>query len=293
LIRSHSLFFVLKISRAVRRTAFRNNDTDDAVGRRDAGSADTASRRSPVMIFAQLLLHAPAFLLLAFCVSHARVVTPPSPRYALPRIEFSIQVGAFNDPENALRLIESLEECGLEAFYYADDDGLNKVRFGSFHSKELAVRRAEALKEEGMIDEYFIVSPESPGAGGRAFLRDRVARSAMEFLGHPYRWGGPSPETGFDCSGLTMTAYRLNGLALPRTAVEQYAMGESVRRRYLQVADLVFFATGRKRKPSHVGLYVGRGRFIHAPGSGKVVRVDELDTGYYHRRFLGARSYLE
>ncbi|MBN2369879.1 MAG: C40 family peptidase [Vicinamibacteria bacterium] len=244
------------------------------------------------MTCARFLLHAPAFLVLSFCVGRARPVAPPS-RSALPRIDFSVQVGAFADPENALRLIESLGRRGLEAFYYADDDGLNKVRFGNFGSRESAMQRAEALREEDVIHEYFIVPPAPIGSGlGAADWRKRVAGSAMEFLGHPYRWGGPSPETGFDCSGLTMTAYRLNGLALPRTAVEQYATGEPVGRRDLKTADLVFFATGRGRKPTHVGLYIGQGRFIHAPGSGKVVRIDELTTGYYDRRFLAARCYV-
>jgi hypothetical protein len=262
---------------------------------RDAeSSVDSSAPRISAMTFIRLAFLSPTFLALAFCVGRSRPVTPVSPRYALPRIEFSIQVGAFVDPENALRLIESLGEDGLEAFYFAGDDGLNRVRFGSFDSKELARRRAEALRKSHVIDDYYIVPPEPLGLTlADSVRRDRVARSAMRFLGHPYRWGGPSPETGFDCSGLTMTAYRLNGLALPRTASEQYATGEPVSRRDLKVADLVFFATGRKRKPSHVGLYVGEGRFIHAPGRGKVVRIDKLDAGYYRRRYLSARSYLE
>jgi cell wall-associated NlpC family hydrolase len=81
-----------------------------------------------------------------------------------------------------------------------------------------------------------------------------VVRSARSFLGRPYRWGGPSPESGLDCSGLTMTAYRLNGLALPRASAEQFAGGEPIPVRGLQEADLVFFATEDATKPTHVGL---------------------------------------
>jgi cell wall-associated NlpC family hydrolase len=89
-----------------------------------------------------------------------------------------------------------------------------------------------------------------------------------------------------------MTAYRLNGLALPRASAEQFAGGEPIPVRGLQEADLVFFATEDATKPTHVGLYAGEGRFIHATSRGDVVRVDALANSHYERRFLGGRSYL-
>lgn len=234
-----------------------------------------------------------ALLLLATsCAARAPRLGPPAPS-ALPRIEYSVQVGAFADPENARRLIESLAGRGLEAFYFAGDEAIYKVRFGSFPSRELAVRRAQAFRDEGVIGDYFVVAPRpfGPVAGG-AQIRGEVARSALSFLGRRYRWGGSSPETGLDCSGLTMTAYRLNGLALPRASAEQFATGQPVPVHGLRQADLVFFATESKAKPTHVGLYLGEGRFIHAPGRGDVVRIDELAGSYYRRHFLGGRSYL-
>jgi hypothetical protein len=232
-------------------------------------------------------------LLWTGCAVRSARVTPYASPSELPRIEYSVQVGAFAEPENARRLIAALAERGLEAFYFVGDGGIYKVRFGSFASRELAVRRAEAFREEHVIDDYFVVAPRSLGlVRGGVALRAEVARSAMSFLGRPYRWGGSSPETGLDCSGLTMTAYRLNGLALPRAAAEQFAIGESVSSRELQKADLVFFATESRAKPTHVGLYLGGGRFIHAPGRGGKVRIDELASSYYRRTFLGGRSYL-
>jgi len=226
-------------------------------------------------------------------IAPAPAILPP-PSGALRRLGFSIQAGAFENVDNAELLVQILAECGLEAFHYAGDDGLHRVRFGSFATREAAVGRAEALKQDRVIESYLIVVPEPPALDRvEVGLRDKVVRSAMRFLGTPYRWGGPSAETGFDCSGLTMTAYRLNGLELPRASAEQYAAGQAVSRGGLKAADLVFFATGREGRPSHVGLYVGEGRFVHAPGSGKVVRIDELSQDYYARRFLGARSYLE
>lgn len=241
----------------------------------------------------RLTVGAMVLLLSTSCVARApRPARYPEGR-TLPRIGYSVQIGAFAGPDNALRLVESLAEREPEAFHFAGADGLHRVRFGSFASRELALRRAETLKQEGVIEQYFIVSPGSfPSGRGGAALRRGVVRSARSFLGQPYRWGGSSPETGLDCSGLTMTAYRLNGLALPRASAEQFAVGEHVSVRGLQMADLVFFATEDATKPTHVGLYVGEGRFIHAPSRGDVVRIDVLANSHYEQRFLGGRSYL-
>ncbi len=218
----------------------------------------------------------------------------PTPESLLSRIGYSIQAGAFSNPDLAERLRSALDAKDLEAFTFVDEDGLHKVRFGDFGAKELASESAEGLVQQGLIDRYYVVPPIffDYGPGGRG-LRERVVRTALGFMGKPYRWGGPSPETGFDCSGLTMAAYRLHGLALPRTAEKQFSVGRSVGARDLRDGDLVFFATSGGRAPSHVGLYLGQGRFIHAPGRGKVVRVDSLSERYYEQRFLGARSYVE
>ena len=222
-------------------------------------------------------------------------VAPPVPAPGrLPRIGYCVQVGAFANPDNAIRLSESLRSRGLEAFHFVGDDDLRRVRFGDFRTAEAATRRAESLRREGIVVDYYVVPPGTYAfAGGGPGLRNRVVGSALGLLGQPYRWGGRSTETGFDCSGLTLTAYRLNGLALPRTSVLQYAAGAPVRVRDLKKADLVFFATERRSQPSHVGLFVGEGRFIHAPASGKVVRIDALSQTYYVSRFLAARSYLD
>ena len=234
-----------------------------------------------------------ALLLSASCVARAPRPARHPEGQTLPRIGYTVQVGAFASPDNALSLVDALAERGLEAFHFGGADGLHKVRFGSYASPEPALRRAEALKREGVIEQYFIVSPgPSPFDRGGAALRRNVVRSARGFLGRPYRWGGSSPGAGLDCSGLTMTAYRLNGLALPRAAAEQFAVGRPVAVGRLQGADLVFFATQDATKPTHVGLYVGEGRFIHAPRRGDVVRTDVLTDNHYQRRFLGGRSYL-
>jgi cell wall-associated NlpC family hydrolase len=223
---------------------------------------------------------------------HARKAPQPVAWYpTLAGIEFTIQAGAFGDVENAIRLAQSLEQAGVEAFHFVDQDGLHKVRFGSFPSRAQAVQRANGLRVEALIEDYLVVATRSAGWQERIGLRGDIARSAMSFLGRPYRWGGA--DTAFDCSGLTMTAYRLHGLGLPRSSAEQFSLGQPVAAERLREADLVFFAIEARDSATHVGLYVGEGRFIHAPGRGKVVRVDHLSDDYYGRHFLAARSYLE
>ena len=113
--------------------------------------------------------------------------------------------------------------------------------------------------------------------------------NAMGFLGVPYRRGGNSVETGFDCSGFVRAMYEQTiGLVLPRRAEQQAAATESIDKKDLQPGDLVFFNT-LKRTFSHVGIYVGDGKFIHAPKPGAEVRVESMGVAYWARRFDGAR----
>ena len=119
-----------------------------------------------------------------------------------------------------------------------------------------------------------------------------VALQALAHLGTPYRAGGLSPRTGFDCSGLVAYVYRQGaGLALPRNTFDLSRLGEPVERAALRAGDLVFYNTQR-REYSHVGIYLGEDRFIHAPASGGEVRVEDLRAGYWMRRYDGARRII-
>ena len=112
---------------------------------------------------------------------------------------------------------------------------------------------------------------------------------AMGFLGVPYRRGGTSIETGFDCSGFVKAIYEQTiGLELPRNAAQQAAATQTIKKSELRPGDLVFFNTMRKAF-SHVGIYVGNGKFIHSPKPGAEVRVEDMGVGYWARRFDGAR----
>jgi len=240
------------------------------------------------------------FLLGAGCAGRPDVGPtrePPIPEKALSRLGYAIQVGAFSHLNNAVRLSQTLQDRGLNAYYFLHVSGLYKVRFGDFSSRENAHRRAQDLQTKGIIDDFYIVGPEDyPAPRDRtkvqAHLRNEIVSTAEDFLGVPYRFGGTSPLHGFDCSGLSMAVYHLNGLNLPRTSGEQWVTGSPVNRSQLSRGDLVFFATSGKGRVSHVGIYLGRGEFIHAPGRGKRIRIDSLARGYYRRRYLGARTYL-
>lgn len=113
--------------------------------------------------------------------------------------------------------------------------------------------------------------------------------NAMGFLGVPYRRGGSSSDTGFDCSGFVRSMYEQSvGKILPRRASEQAAVTEKIDKQDLKPGDLVFFNTMRQTF-SHVGIYVGDNKFIHSPRTGKSVRVEDMRDAYWERRFTGAR----
>ena len=113
---------------------------------------------------------------------------------------------------------------------------------------------------------------------------------ALLALGVKYRYGGRAPETGFDCSGLVAHVFeRAWGVLLPRNAAGQATVGKPIgMRQELEPGDLVFYNT-RNSPYSHVGIYVGDGRFVHAPRPGKRVRAESVDNPYWRARFNGAR----
>jgi cell wall-associated NlpC family hydrolase len=112
----------------------------------------------------------------------------------------------------------------------------------------------------------------------------KIARYARHFLGVPYVYGGSTPRSGFDCSGLVSYVFGHFGVALPHYTVAQFGLGRRISRAGLRPGDLVFFAG-----LSHVGIYVGHGRFIHAPHSGTRVRIASFGDGWYGSSFDGGR----
>ena len=139
------------------------------------------------------------------------------------------------------------------------------------------------LADKGVIGQ---IQNFGQAAADRASL---LASNAIGFLGVPYRLGGNTIETGFDCSGfvraITLQSF---GMLLPRQAEQQAAATTQINQAELQPGDLVFFNT-LKRAFSHVGIYVGEGRFIHSPRPGSRVRLEDMSKSYWTKRFDGAR----
>lgn len=145
----------------------------------------------------------------------------------------------------------------------------------------LSIANVSTKNAEGITITFLDVT-----ANGTA---QEVLMSAMSLEGIKYKYGGSSPETGFDCSGFVNYVYsKAANLKLPRTSRGISRIGQTISKNNLSPGDLVFFNTTRKAF-SHVGIYVGDGKFIHAPRTGSFVRVESMHTGYWKKRFNGAK----
>ncbi|RDU67688.1 hydrolase [Helicobacter didelphidarum] len=215
----------------------------------------------------------------------------------ISNIAYSIQVGSFQKLENAGKLADSLNKNGLDAFFFKEN-GMYKVRFGNYKSSNEAKDMALKFQKQHLIDKFFIINPTSYSMNQQVSQKDKakntrynLSKRAHEYLGVPYKWGGES-SSGFDCSGLVRAVYKLNGMSLPRTSRDQFNTGSFVLKSNLQIGDLVFFTTNNGQAVNHVGIYIGNGKFIHAPGKGKKVVIANLDSSYWKKVYRGARKYI-
>ena len=134
------------------------------------------------------------------------------------------------------------------------------------------------------------VAADEHGAGS---VRSDIVVRALTLIDTPYRYGGSTPASGFDCSGLVRYVYHaVAGRQLPRRSEEMGKLGETITRSQLEPGDLVFFDT-LARAYSHVAIYIGDGRFLHAPARGGRVRIEALDDRYWRARFNGARRLID
>ncbi len=178
------------------------------------------------------------------------------------------------------------------------------MRFGDYKTRTEAEQAAGEIIRKGIVEAYRIISPGEyiqtknsiPGKSLTVTgdtLRDHIVVTASGFIGLPYQWGDISPTKGFDCSSLVMAVFQLNGLVVPRTSKDQFINGVPVDPEDLEKGDLLFFTTNGTGQISHVGIYAGDGMFIHAPGKGKPIRQESLNSQYYRDRYMGACTYLQ
>jgi cell wall-associated NlpC family hydrolase len=161
----------------------------------------------------------------------------------------------------------------------------------------MSFQQINTLPQTGIVDrDTFIKLNTASGkkiaeraSASRRVLTGKATDYAKKYLGVPYKWGASSGKA-FDCSGFTVYIMKKFNVNLPRTASSQFNSGTKVEKGDLQAGDLVFFTT-YKKGPSHVGMYIGDNKFIHASSSVDRVIITDLDTKYYRQRYLGARRY--
>ena len=146
-----------------------------------------------------------------------------------------------------------------------------------------AAQQAQAQQADQSVVGATASTPEA-GTVAPPSPYGNVVSIAMSYIGVPYVWGGASPATGFDCSGLVMYVYAQVGVSLPHNAAAQYGYGTPVPRDQLAPGDLVFFDG-----LGHVGIYIGGGQFVHAPHTGDVVKISSLSDSWYTANYVGAR----
>lgn len=162
----------------------------------------------------------------------------------------------------------------------------HRTRIAKVERLHRRIAKAEKAQRHSRREVAWSRRSSRPEAGAPEATAD-VVRTAYLYRGIRYRYTGSTPR-GFDCSGFTSYVYRKKGVSLPHSAAEQYGHGQKVSGSSMKPGDLVFFSTTR-RGISHVGIYAGDGKFVHASSGGGRVRVDTLRSGYYSQRFRGAR----
>lgn len=165
--------------------------------------------------------------------------------------------------------------------------GLQKPRPDEIKSPPETLR-TDRVKSAALPEKH----PAKSTARGDKDMGAIAARTAERFVGIPYRWGGENVVDGMDCSGFVRAVYNLCGLSIPRTSRDQFKAGDSVAKEDLRDGDLVFFGSSEDTI-NHVGIYVGNGRFVHAPRRGEEIRVTSVDESYFEKRFVGGRRYFQ
>lgn len=130
-------------------------------------------------------------------------------------------------------------------------------------------------------------TPETTAGDG-----NKIVKTAYSQMGQRYRYGGDSPQKGFDCSGLIWWTYKKHGIPVPRITTDQAKAGKSIPRSQAKPGDIVVFRTGTSPRGLHTGIYSGNGTFIHSPRKGERVRMESMEIPYWDKSFIGVRRVL-
>jgi len=159
--------------------------------------------------------------------------------------------------------------------------------------KQAALQKAPVPDNNAESQDAAVQTKEGDEAEtGNEPARIRLIEAGFKLIGVKYRFSGISEKSGLDCSGLVKTLFSKFNIDLPRSSKEQFRQGEKVRRDQLEAGDLVFFSSGGAQ-PTHVGIYVGDNKFLHAARKAKRVIVSDLDKIWYTMRYLGARRVAD
>ncbi|WP_338563313.1 C40 family peptidase [Erwinia sp. E_sp_B04_7] len=176
--------------------------------------------------------------------------------------------------------------------------GKYKKKTALHDEKKRYGRRGKIIKKSEELTAGSLSAPLKLSKAHRARYqkaRETAMTKLMGQLGKPYQWGGTSPKTGFDCSGLVWYAYKdLVKFKIPRTANEMYHLRDAanIKRDELEKGDLVFFRINGRGTADHVGVYLGGGKFIQSPRTGKDIQVSALGEDYWQRHYIGARRVM-
>lgn len=197
-------------------------------------------------------------------------------------------LGAGNDPTN----LNSHWYRNVSRYYSELGGDPNGTVFTDRAASQIAIPVAPGVAPgiQGTVAAPTAYGPATDVPGGGRNTGPAAVQLAVSFLGTRYQWGGTSPRTGFDCSGLVQYVYRKQGVTLPRVAAQQARVGTPIAPEQLQPGDAIFFAD-RTGYVHHEGMYVGKGFFVHAPHTGDVVKISSLYEPYYATQYAGARRY--
>lgn len=213
---------------------------------------------------------------------------------------YAVRFGDFPTKDRARTAAQKLVAEGLiDSFYIAPPKEIvftaskePVIRSNTPELKQPPPPRQTRINELGLPVDVPPVASQPQQKSGDREMGYIAARTAERFVGIPYQWGGDTVVDGMDCSGFVRAVYNLCGVNIPRTSRDQFKTGTPVDKSDLKDGDLLFFGLSPS-SINHVGIYVGNGKFVHAPKRGEDIKTTSVEESYFERRYVGARRYFQ